>query len=214
VIAILLIGFLFGFVGSIPVAGPISALVLGRALDARYREGLAIAVGAALAESIYAALAFWGVGALLAAHPWLDPASRLVAGGVLLALGVAFLRYRPDPHSPQPVPTGRKTRGFLLGFWITALNPTLIATWTAATATLASTGFAVLTPNGVVPFAAAACLGILCWFTVMLATIRRLAGGIGARKFQRLLPILGTVLVFAGGMVAVSSVGALVRVWG
>jgi threonine/homoserine/homoserine lactone efflux protein len=213
VIAILLIGFLFGFVGSIPVAGPISALVLGRALDARYREGLAIAAGAALAESIYAALAFWGLGVLLTAHPWLDPASRVVAGAVLLALGVLFLRYRPSPPSSEPAPTGRKARGFLLGFGITALNPTLIATWTAATATLASTGFVALSPSGVGPFALAACLGILSWFAVMLATIRHLAGGVGGRKFQRLLPILGAVLVVVGVVVTVSAVAPLVHAW-
>jgi threonine/homoserine/homoserine lactone efflux protein len=45
------LGFAFGFVGSIPVAGPIAALVLSRGLEGRARSALSLAAGAALAEA-------------------------------------------------------------------------------------------------------------------------------------------------------------------
>ncbi len=69
----LLAGFLFGFIGSMPVAGPIAGLVLSRGLQGRFASGANIAVGAALAEAAYACLAFWGFSTLLADHGWIDP---------------------------------------------------------------------------------------------------------------------------------------------
>ena len=58
-------GLLFGFVAAMPMAGPIWALVFERALRGRMREGLYVAIGGAVAEAVYAALAFWGFAALL-----------------------------------------------------------------------------------------------------------------------------------------------------
>jgi hypothetical protein len=54
-----LLGLAFGFVGSIPVAGPISALVLYRGLDRRYKAATFIGVGGAVAEGAYAFLSFF-----------------------------------------------------------------------------------------------------------------------------------------------------------
>ena len=54
----------FGYIGSMPIAGPIAALIFARALQGRGRR-LHIALGAATAEMICAGLAFWGFAALL-----------------------------------------------------------------------------------------------------------------------------------------------------
>ena len=42
-------GFVLGFAGSIPVAGPTAVVVMESALAHRNREGLSVAVGAAVA---------------------------------------------------------------------------------------------------------------------------------------------------------------------
>ncbi|MCK5796418.1 MAG: LysE family transporter, partial [Deltaproteobacteria bacterium] len=134
-----IIGFLFGFIGSMPVAGPIAVIVFARGIEGRLRSGLAVAVGGALAEGVYAFLAFWGFSKLLAHYTFILPASRAVAAIVLIGLGIIFLRKKPIETTPSPVREGWGG-GFFLGFGITALNPTLIATWSAASATLFSTG--------------------------------------------------------------------------
>ena len=85
----LLIGFAFGYVGSMPVAGPISVLVLHLGLAHDPRHALYVAVGGALAESLYALLAFWGLSAVLAQYPMVLPASRAAGAVLLLALGLA-----------------------------------------------------------------------------------------------------------------------------
>src|SRR2546429_7543427 len=129
------VGAVMGFVGSMPLAGPIAVLVLERGLVRRGREGLGVALGAAAGESVYAFLACWGVGAVLSTYPRVLPVSRLVGAGVLVVLGVylALRRPRPAPETSASAPAdGRKRRGFVLGASLTILNPTLIATWTFA----------------------------------------------------------------------------------
>src|SRR5690606_5142629 len=129
------IGSLFGFVGSVPVAGPIAILVLARGLGGRLRRGLCISMSPAVAEGIYAFLAFWGFGTLLAEYPWITPVSRGAGAVILLTLGVIFVRpARPSvetvPGKASDPPRLTPTRSAALGFSITAMNPTLIATWT------------------------------------------------------------------------------------
>jgi threonine/homoserine/homoserine lactone efflux protein len=64
-----IIGFCFGFFGSIPIAGPIAALVLQRGLVGRFRAGALIGAGAAFAEAGYAFMAFWGFSTFLEVPP-------------------------------------------------------------------------------------------------------------------------------------------------
>ena len=53
-----LAGFARGFIGSMPVAGPVAVLVVSRSLEGRLRDGALIGLGSALAEGAYAFLAY------------------------------------------------------------------------------------------------------------------------------------------------------------
>src|SRR5262245_48842570 len=77
-------GLALSFIGSMPIAGPVAVLVLERGLLKRSSEGLRIAIGAAVPESIYAFFAFWGIGTALRAYPVVLPLSRIVTGAVLI----------------------------------------------------------------------------------------------------------------------------------
>src|SRR5262245_24321492 len=122
----LIIGAVLGFIGSMPVAGPIAVLVVTRGLGTSSRGAAArIAAGAALVESIYAFLAFWGLGAVLHRFPMIAPASRLLGAGLLITVGVYLLRRGAttpqDPPAEAPVASDNRG-GLLLGMTITALN--------------------------------------------------------------------------------------------
>ena len=84
----LVAGSVMGFLGSMPIAGPVAVLVLERGLIRRRREGLGVALGAAAAEAIYAFLAFWGLGAVL---PIFYVVTLLFSGGAALRLEVECL---------------------------------------------------------------------------------------------------------------------------
>jgi len=207
---LLLVGFAFGCIGSMPVAGPISVLVLHLGLAHDPRHALYVAVGGAVAESLYALLAFWGLSTVLAHYPVVLPASRVVGAGLLLALGLVMLLGRsrdatPDTQRPR---SGHK-RSFALGFLITALNPTLIVTWTAAVGALHATSLLALHRSEALPFAASVCLGIITWFLILLWLVARWRSRISAQAMRRFRRAMGGVLLVAGAWMALRTLLAL-----
>ena len=194
-----LIGFAFGFLGSIPVAGPVSMLVFGRGLQDRARSAMFLALGAALAESAYAFLAFWGFSALLAAHPWIEPICHGTAAVLLVALGLAFAWKKPEPElATAPSLAGDGKRSFLLGFTITALNPTIILTWTGAVTMLQSSELVRFDGGHALPFALGVCLGIGLWFALLLALLARLKTRFHRSTLDRVVQIMGALLALLG----------------
>jgi threonine/homoserine/homoserine lactone efflux protein len=193
-----LLGLCLGYIGSMPVAGPIAVLVLGRGLEDRSRNGLFIALGAGIAESVYAYLAFWGFSSFLTSYPWVERVARVAAAVLLIALGVHFYRKRPQEEpTERPANVGNK-RSFFLGFTITALNPTLIATWTFTVTTVYSFGIVTFSPLNAIPFSLGAFSGIVAWFATMLYLLRRYRSKFARAGLDRLMRVMGVILILAG----------------
>jgi threonine/homoserine/homoserine lactone efflux protein len=187
-------GFLFGFVGSVPVAGPISVLVFARGVENRFFGGVALAVGGALAEGIYAGLALWGFAELLSHFPVLVQVTRATAAILLAILGVLFLCRR------SRLPGGEKARegwggGLLLGFTITILNPTLMATWSAAITVLFASGWVPAEGRMALPFGLSAAAGIVSWFAVLLVLVGRLRYRFHPRALDKIVRAMGGLLL-------------------
>jgi threonine/homoserine/homoserine lactone efflux protein len=193
----ILFGFLFGFIGSMPVAGPISFLVLRLVLEHRARHAWYVAAGAALAESGYALLAFWGLSTILVRYPMIVPIGRIFAVLLCLGLGVAMVRRRAPATPGEPRRRGNK-RSLLSGFIITALNPTFIITWTAALAALNGAGIRILGPGRALPFAGAVLVGIVAWFSTLLWMLERFKERWSPRVAERFIRMLGVLLLVAG----------------
>lgn len=204
----ILVGFAFGFIGSMPVAGPIAVLVLRLGLNQDARHARLLALGGALAEGLYALLAFWGLSTFLDRYPMVLPASRLVGAVICLGLGIALLlhRYQEQPPAPSDGRTKGFKRSFVGGFLITALNPTFIVTWTAALAALHATGLVTLAPARAIPFACAVSLGIVAWFTTLLWLVRRFKGRWSPASVEILIKVMGALLVVAALWVGASMV--------
>ena len=199
-IAALILGFLFGFVGSMPVAGPVGILLFSRGLQDRMRSGVYLAIGSALAESVYAYLAFWGFSELLTSLAWIEPISRGVAAVLLTAIGLRLLLKREDAEAPavKPDPQVGNKRSFLLGVTITALNPTLIATWGAAVAALHSFDLVVFGAERALPFSLGVCLGISGWCVMLLWLLRRYRDRFSRVTLVRTLRVMGGLLTVLG----------------
>jgi threonine/homoserine/homoserine lactone efflux protein len=206
-----LLGFAFGFVGSMPVAGPISLLVFGRGLQDRARSGAYLAAGAAIAESIYAYLAFWGFSELLAGYAWVELLSRALAAVLLTGLGIHFVRRSSPPPTSGYAPykeVGNK-RSFVLGFTITALNPTLMASWGAAVTTMHSFHLVAFGPGRALPFSIGVCLGITSWFWLLLGLLARYRNRFQASTVERVVRVMGVLLIGLGLFFAVRFAQAL-----
>jgi threonine/homoserine/homoserine lactone efflux protein len=212
VIFALLIGLAFGFFGSVPVAGPIAALIVQRGLAGRYRSGVFIALGAAIPEGAFAYLAFWGFSTFLSKYPWIDTVARGAAMVLLLLLAIAFSRQETKPPEVTEKGSDEAHKSFWLGFTITALNPTLIATWTAAATTLASMRDVPLSPREAAVFAVGAVVGIVGWFLSLLGLMRRYRSKFKPESLDRAVRIMGFTLFGLAAYFAWRFVDALLHI--
>jgi threonine/homoserine/homoserine lactone efflux protein len=190
----------FGFFGSMPLAGPIALMVVSRAARRRFDEALHVAFGAAIAEAIYAGFAFWGYTALFAQHPLVKPVSQAVSALVLVVLGVRFAVWSPRERSDRRENAAGTT---LLGFTVSALNPTLLVTWGAAVAFLYAKGIGGTPGVAAVPFGACAGAGVALWNVVLVRALRKYGGKLPRPVMTWMVRGLGVALVGLGAWSAV-----------
>ena len=195
-----LLGFVLGFVGSMPLVGPIAILVFTRGVENRARNGFYLALGAALAESGYAYLAFWGFSQLLERYPWIEPTTRAVGAVILTGLGLRFA-LRGQLFSVERAGPGAEVgnkRSFFLGFTVTALNPALIATWTLALTTLYLFYSGGFDPHRALPFSIGVGIGIVSWFAILLSLLGRFRERFRPATLTRAIRVMGVVLTLLG----------------
>jgi threonine/homoserine/homoserine lactone efflux protein len=194
----LLIGTLFGFFGAIPVAGPISALIVRFGLQGRERDGRLLALGAAVAESFYVFLACLGYATLLQAFPLVDRLARTLASLLLTGLGLYFVLRSKRLMSTGTETPSRNGSPFGVGFLVSILNPTLMVTWTVVLAWVHGWRVIELGPVESLSFSAGAGFGIVLWFTAMLRWLARSGGALQEPTLIRLIRGTGWVLIALG----------------
>jgi len=189
-------GFLSGWLASVPIAGPISALVVARGVEGRFRAGGYIALGGGIVEALYAFLAFWGFSTLFADYPIIEPISQGGGAVVLTVLGVVFLRKRDAQSAEEHARRDSAWGSFALGAWICAINPTLIATWSAFVTMVHGSGVVDLRDSAMaLPFAVGCALGITGWFLTLLWIIHRYRERFSAKVLSRVLQVIGVALL-------------------
>lgn len=168
---LLFLGVLVGLVSSIPPAGPGALLQVRRGLEGRFLAGMAAGVGGALADGGYCLLAVLGLGYLVTAFPAFS--KGLSWGGlvVLLLIGVRFVWRKPPRFegrakgSERPAALGRD---FLLGFGLTASNPTNLVTWTTGVAIFVSLTSFDFRGIGRFTFPVGVAIGDVAWSAILL----------------------------------------------
>jgi threonine/homoserine/homoserine lactone efflux protein len=191
-IAICLVALVFGFVGSMPLAGPIALMAVARSSHGKYSEALRIGLGAAAAEGLYAAIAFWGFTTFLASHAFVVPLSHAVTAIVLAAVGVRFVFWKPSEGKDT---RENKAGTALLGFSVSAINPTLLLTWSAAVAALYSRGLKEPSSAYAIPFGLCAAAGIGSWFLTLVALFKRYGDKLPRAAMTWVIRVMGLVLV-------------------
>jgi threonine/homoserine/homoserine lactone efflux protein len=194
-----IVGLFLAFAGSMPIAGPIAVVIVSKGLENKARAGICIAAGAAVAESAYAFMAFWGLTSVLNRFPVVLRASRLFGCALLIALGVYFiLRKRKESAPPKDQAERAGFQNVLFGLSVTAANPTLIVTWTAAVSAAHSMGILRVRALDAFPFAGGVAVGIVAWFVILLWLLSRFRSRVNPSTIDRVIRTMGVLLVLLG----------------
>ncbi|HAA92659.1 MAG TPA: lysine transporter LysE [Rhodospirillaceae bacterium] len=121
-----------GFSIAAPV-GPVAMLCIQRSLKTGWWPGFFTGLGAAAADTFYAAIAVFGLAAALTAlfdqSPWIQP----VCGIILIVVGTHIFREKPSETSGQRrvMKAHHMAGNWLSAFVITLLNPATILAFLA-----------------------------------------------------------------------------------
>jgi threonine/homoserine/homoserine lactone efflux protein len=196
------VGIVLGFVGSIPVAGPTSVIVLKNTLEKGNREGLDIAVGAGVAEAIYAFIAFWGLAAAILRFPTMVYWARMVAGVLIALVGVwLVVRRSGAKQRRQARAADRPGHRWLRGFVSAIVNPTLLLTWAAVVTALHAVSIVSTQPRDALPFAAGVAVGIVGWFFLLVQLVARFRDRMRPESVTRVVRALGWAMIAIGTVI-------------
>lgn len=117
-------GILFGILVSAPI-GPVNIICLRKSLAGKAGQSVIIGFGASLADTFYAGLAAFGLGAI---HKlFIQYETWFMGFGAVVMAVFAIHTWRADPHIEQKDPNKKTSKGlkgnFIAAFSLTIANP-------------------------------------------------------------------------------------------
>lgn len=196
IVFVVTLGLTLGIFAAIAPLGPVTLLVLRRALQRDVRGAMHVGVGRIPAEVVYVAFASFGMAAVLDRFPHARTYLEVIGAIVLIIVGGAFawMRHELDPDAAPPSRRG----AFATGFLVSALNPTLIVSWSAIVAIAMSlTGFRPEAAHKLV-FPLSVGGGIALGYAVLVWSVRRWGEKLEQRAITIVLRSLGILLIALG----------------
>lgn len=136
-ITILIMGFVAGFILSIPVAGPINILITSNALMGKLRYCLRVAIGSSVVEFFYVLIIVFGIVSLYEVYKPVVPYILIVGSVVLIIVGIRVMRTKFDITHVNLKEIVRdkiaNKGGFITGILINLTNPSLFLGWLSST---------------------------------------------------------------------------------
>ncbi|MDO8508222.1 MAG: LysE family transporter [Nanoarchaeota archaeon] len=191
--------FLIGFLATIIATGPVTFLVFRNSLLGRYNRAVAMVFGSSLMESIYCILALSVVSSLFLESARIQLLSRTISAIILFSIGIYL--YKTDiikdiSRGVRQLTKKEKTRSFLAGFILVAINPTIILTWSAAITALIS--FKIARVHSLIEilfFAGFATLGMISGGLSMILLIKYFKMKFPKEMLNKVLKFIGALLV-------------------
>jgi threonine/homoserine/homoserine lactone efflux protein len=201
-----LLGWVLGFVGSVPAAGPLAVSVVAATLDDEPRRALRLSVGGAAAECGWASLAFFSVDRAALELGSLAIGLRALGAAVLIVLGFAMLRGAPTGGQTAKRLPARGSE-LATGFAIVATNPAFFVVWAGFSSfVFATPGL----PRSPVPLiVAGAFAGIVAWFWTLGKVASRVGRRLAPAHLARIRALLSVTIIGFGIWLAASAVHGL-----
>ncbi|MFC2088095.1 LysE family transporter [Calditrichota bacterium] len=133
ILTLFFVGTITGSIYSMPIAGPISILVVSRAFQGKLRFCLRTAFGAAIIESIYVFIMVYGIVALYELYRPILPYFLFIGALFIIIIGLKIRKQKIDLKSLESkiiITDKHENRGGLrTGIVINLTNPTLLINW-------------------------------------------------------------------------------------
>ncbi|MFO1088357.1 MAG: LysE family transporter [Hyphomicrobiales bacterium] len=199
-----LIGMAIGLAVAAPL-GPVNLLVIRYTLSHGFWPGLTAGFGAVVGDGLYAALAAFGVSAVIDVMQSHAASIELLGGLVLFALGIHTVRSHLDAGSitaPEPAGSPTPVHLFVTTLVLTVTNPAtllaFLAIFGAIGAHVAQFGGSSILAALLVVFVMA---GATCWWLFLATIITKLRGRVSVAMLDRLNHISGVAIAVFGAFV-------------
>jgi threonine/homoserine/homoserine lactone efflux protein len=183
-------GLAAGLIIAAPV-GPVNVLCIQRTIEKGWKSGIRSGLGAALADTLYGAIAGFGISLvirfLVREEMWI----RLIGGILLTGIGAAY--YCKPPRSLEAAKHDSSAHSDLVStFLLTATNPTTVLSFLAVMATL---GLGKERPLWQTSFLVAGIFcGSMAWWTILASAVNLLRGRITDRTMRWINRVAGIAI--------------------
>lgn len=184
-----------GFLSAIIPLGPVTVLVIRRALEGDPSGALKVGIGRVPAEVLYCGLATFGMVALLDQLPGARLTIEVIGTLVFLAVGIWLMIQKPKPPAADDDEPRGSQWGYRAGFFISILNPTLILSWSAGVAIGLSMTEIVPTQLQKLVFPLSLGLGIVLGYLILVGILKRYGAKIEQRFVSFAIRFMGLVFV-------------------
>jgi threonine/homoserine/homoserine lactone efflux protein len=136
IFTIFIAGLIAGIIFSTPIAGPISILIVSKALEGKLRYCQRTAIGAAIVEFIYVFIVVYGIAALYSYYQPFIPYLLMIGAIIVIGVSLKIVRrpFNMDSFDATKIITDKiqNKGGMRTGIFINLTNPTLFIGWLVA----------------------------------------------------------------------------------
>lgn len=183
-----------GVLTGVPI-GPVNVAVIDAAYRHTLRRAIAVGLGGALGDGLFALVGFVLMGPFLVSYPSVRPALYAFTGVVLLIYGILTARSQPSPvvsevQTKAVSPSRHFWSGLWLGFALIVLNPAAVLTWVMIADEFMQ---GISTQEGLAATYGVSC-GSFLWFT-FVAYLSNHGKKVYGRQAVWITRVVGTLLV-------------------
>ncbi|MEJ8473433.1 LysE family translocator [Roseibium algae] len=197
VLGFIAVGIAIGLITSAPV-GPVNIMMIRHAIQRGMREGIIVGLGAVCADTIFAAVAVFGVSAVTQFIEGQVDMIKLVGGGLLIVFGLKVMTSHPHLEKDGADGAASVWADATAAFFLTLTNPGAVLGFIAI---IGGLGGWRPTPEdhiGALALVAGVALGAASWWTFISGLVNRYSGHIDDHWLGRANRIAGTILVLFG----------------
>jgi threonine/homoserine/homoserine lactone efflux protein len=191
-------GLAAGLIIAAPV-GPVNVLCMRRTLEKGWKSGVLSGAGAAFADTLYGAVAGFGISLviqfLIREEFWI----RLIGGIFLMGIGVVYYRKPPRTLDEEAIQSSGHS-DFLSTLLLTATNPTTVLSFLAVLAMLGLGRFRTLGQTSLL--VAGIFCGSMTWWIILASAVNLLRARVTSRGMRWMNRVAG-IAIGAFGLVNV-----------